>query len=151
MPDSNPFVLPFGKWKGREIKDVPREYLQFLCTWSNSKSCQKTSRRSARKWMLKNCPNAITAARQHVTRNKLCCECFKPLVPVGNARENGASHADWKTRKYHKSCWKDLPSDTESSDSSVWGQSTRNPPAAFLQLFHSFSWTEVWVQVSSRF
>ena len=53
MSNSDPFVLPFGKWRGREIKDVPHEYLRFLCAWNNSKSCQTTSRRSARKWMLK--------------------------------------------------------------------------------------------------
>ena len=117
MTDINSYALPFGKWKGSKIPDVPLSYLQFLCAWHNSKRNQRTNLRSARKWVFKNCPNAITAARQHVIRNKLCRECFKPLVPVGYARANGSAHADWESRKFHKRCWKELPSDTESSES----------------------------------
>ena len=141
MSNSDPFVLPFGKWRGREIKDVPHEYLRFVCAWNNSKSCQTTSRRSARKWMLKNCPIAIEVARHYVIQNKLCGECFKPLVPIGHDRKNGASHADWKTRKYHKRCWMDLPSDTESSDSSASSEANEECFTTVLnmtpQLFHN--------------
>ena len=117
MTDSNSYVLPFGKWKGSKMPDVPLTYLEFLCAWHNSKKNQKTTLRDARKWVFENCPDAITAARQHVIMNKLCCECFKPLVPVGYGRANGRAHADWESRKFHKRCWKELPSDTESSES----------------------------------
>ena len=35
-----------------------------------------------------------------------CAECGKPMPKVGSARANGANHADWQSRKFHKSCWK---------------------------------------------
>jgi len=37
-----------------------------------------------------------------------CKMCDKPLKPIGTARMNGKPHPDWATRKYHKSCWKEL-------------------------------------------
>ena len=36
------------------------------------------------------------------------CEwCGGVLVAVGNARENGADHDDWVSRKLHKKCYKE--------------------------------------------
>ena len=37
-----------------------------------------------------------------------CQMCGKPLVAIGYARANGQNHSDWRTRKYHKKCFKDL-------------------------------------------
>ena len=37
-----------------------------------------------------------------------CLSCQKSLVPVGNERANGKRHDDWKTRQYHKKCFKEL-------------------------------------------
>ena len=44
-----------------------------------------------------------------------CCDCTAPdnfcllcrgkLVAIGHGRVNGADHADWDGRKYHKRCW----------------------------------------------
>lgn len=35
-----------------------------------------------------------------------CKYCGKPLTAIGNARKNGAQHRDWKSREYHKKCFK---------------------------------------------
>ena len=33
--------------------------------------------------------------------------CNKKLVLIGTARKNGVKHhGDWKSRKFHKQCWK---------------------------------------------
>lgn len=69
------------------------------------------------KWVLKNqnnrcvgCDVKIYAASRDVAPG-MCHHCEKPLVPIGNARRNGASHDDWATRKYHKKCWRELQRD----------------------------------------
>ena len=38
----------------------------------------------------------------------MCLHCNKPLTAIGHARKNGAPHADWPTREYHKKCWKEV-------------------------------------------
>jgi hypothetical protein len=38
----------------------------------------------------------------------LCHLCGKSLPKVGYERRNGANHADWALRKYHKACWKKI-------------------------------------------
>jgi len=35
-------------------------------------------------------------------------KCGKPLRAIGHARANGKPHPDWKTREYHKKCYKEL-------------------------------------------
>lgn len=37
-----------------------------------------------------------------------CKLCEGRLVPIGNARINGADHYDWNTRLYHKKCWLEI-------------------------------------------
>lgn len=38
---------------------------------------------------------------------KKCKYCGKTLVPIGDKRTNGKqSISDWKTREYHKTCYK---------------------------------------------
>ena len=39
-------------------------------------------------------------------KKRLCLRCGGVLKAIGNQRKNGAAHADWKYRKYHKKCWK---------------------------------------------
>ena len=36
----------------------------------------------------------------------VCLRCNKPLSAIGHARKNGAKHADWNKRLYHKKSWK---------------------------------------------
>lgn len=47
-----------------------------------------------------------------------CLKCGKPLRSIGKNRKNGKDfisgandNKDWKTRKYHKSCWKEHQDD----------------------------------------
>ena len=37
---------------------------------------------------------------------RTCIHCGKPLSAIGHARKNGAKHADWRSRRMHKACWK---------------------------------------------
>jgi hypothetical protein len=38
-----------------------------------------------------------------------CIKCGKALKPIGSARANSKQkHEDWATRKYHKTCWKEI-------------------------------------------
>ena len=110
-------AIPFGKWRSTLVKNVPKEYLQFLCLWDNYKTTQKTLLDSdARQWMWRSHPETVQAARTYVKTHNLCRECFRPLVPVGTARANGKAHADWANRQYHKQCWRHLERDSESDE-----------------------------------
>lgn len=42
------------------------------------------------------------------TEKKKCKLCKKTLKAIGNSRKNGANHNDWKSREYHKKCWKEV-------------------------------------------
>ena len=145
-------TIQFGKWRGKRIRDVPPTYLRFLCLWSNAKSSQKTrSECQAERWLWKTHPGTTHAARRYVTQNRLCCECFKPLVPVGHARANGAAHSDWQRRQYHKRCWRDLPSDSEESDEDSTSSSTESEEGPVAQSWHSMptarlSWRRTFTQ-----
>ena len=113
---SNPdLTLPFSKFRGTPIEQVPTGYLKWLCLWDNYKATQKTQlRRDPEKWLWKSHPKVVHAAREIVKKRNLCRVCFHPLVPIGNARANGKPHADWYNRCYHKQCWQDLDTDSES-------------------------------------
>lgn len=50
----------------------------------------------------------VSAARELATMKRLCCACWSPMPPIGDARVNGAGHADWQGRYLHKSCWREL-------------------------------------------
>ena len=108
-------ILSFGKWRNASIENVPREYLRYLCLWDNYKNTQKLMLETeGQRWLFRYHPETVEAARSYVKARKLCRECFRPLVPVGNARVNGKSHRDWGSRNYHKCCWRILDVDTES-------------------------------------
>ena len=47
-------------------------------------------------------------AQQRAAPKGACRKCGRPLVPIGHARANGAGHADWGAREYHKKCWKEV-------------------------------------------
>ena len=43
-----------------------------------------------------------------------CHSCRKKLVAIGTARTNGAQHhGDWRKRKYHKKCWREMIDDLQ--------------------------------------
>ncbi len=44
---------------------------------------------------------------------RICQECGGTLRAVGNSRKNGKNHDDWKSREYHKKCWKEIQSERE--------------------------------------
>ena len=53
-------------------------------------------------------PDIIKAARELATSRKLCSHCWKVMPPVGNSREGGKFHDDWRGRCLHKKCWREL-------------------------------------------
>ena len=110
--------LPFGKFQGQTLADVPLEHLDFLCCWENSKSMQRDcNMNDGQKYLWKCRPEIINEARNYVKDKRRCQECFKPLTAIGTARINGKSHADGSSRKYHKKCWQQLGSDLSSDKS----------------------------------
>lgn len=113
-------IIPFGKWRNTLVKNVPKDYLQFLCLWVNYKTKQRTLLDSdVQQWLWRSHPETVQAARSYVKKRNMCRVCFRPLVPVGSARANGKAHADWGGRQYHKQCWRDLDTDSES-DEDMW-------------------------------
>ena len=52
------------------------------------------------------CDNCVIKIETYCISNNLCHYCKRALVPVGNARANGKAHNDWRTRRYHKKCWR---------------------------------------------
>jgi hypothetical protein len=56
-------------------------------------------------------PESVKSAQVFLNTNGACWKCGGTLVPIGNARNNGALHDDWNTRHLHKKCWKELVDD----------------------------------------
>ena len=110
-------IMPFGLWRGTPVKDVPKDYLRFLCLWDNYKTKQKTLLESgAQHYVWRTHPETVQAARSFVKAHNMCQVCFRPLVPVGTARANGKAHPDWGGRRYHKQCWRELETDPGSDE-----------------------------------
>lgn len=59
------------------------------------------------------CEDCIQKIKMYCNTKKLCYKCKRKLVPIGDARENGAGHKDWNTRHYHKKCWKEMNDDCD--------------------------------------
>ena len=58
-----------------------------------------------------------------------CLSCGKTLVAIGTERKNGkATHNDWKGRKYHKKCWKELPPASEQDMQKIYDDIKRSDP-----------------------
>ena len=58
----------------------------------------------------KQCYGCFTKNNEFDTQkvvSRICTECKRPLVTVGNARKNGKNHRDWNTRSTHKKCYKE--------------------------------------------
>ena len=119
-------VLLFGKYRGQTVSQVPATYLKFLCCWENVRRDGKVSHQDlnvdrepheipqAQRYILsKQCPT-MKLARQYALDTRLCLECFRPLVPIGTSRRNGAWHDDWNTRRFHKRCWSQIEASDES-------------------------------------
>ena len=110
-------VLLFGKYRGQTLSQVPATYLKFLCCWENVRRDGKVYHQElhidhdndeipeAQRYILGKQWHTMKRARQYALDNRLCLECFRPLVPIGTSRANGAWHNDWATRRYHKRCW----------------------------------------------
>lgn len=58
-------------------------------------------------WVFKNAPRFVLIARKELVLRHRCWECGRALVPIGEARSNGACHPDWDSRILHKKCYKD--------------------------------------------
>ena len=117
-------VLAFGKYKGSDLSAVPKTYLKFLCCWEHyrdddNKVVTETIEdpRESEEYVLRCQFPTVRAAREFVKSERLCFECFRPLVPVGTSRANGAWHDDWGTRRFHKRCWASIGRDSSSSES----------------------------------
>ena len=112
-------VPPAQTWEQTQqfVQALPAKELLELCFWQVARqcvcqddscqceapSCFKMGRfaklgRRPPEYQLK-------AARIEIKRRSLCNCCGGRLVPVGDARANGACHRDWASRRYHKKCW----------------------------------------------
>ena len=99
-------LLDFGKYKGQFIQDVPLEYVIFLAGWYMDGPRRRLSDSKASNWLRKNKKDAHMFARGYLSGK--CWSCGSKLVPVGEARMNGACHSDWEVRYLHKTCWRQL-------------------------------------------
>ena len=121
---SEDFVLPFGKYRGQALKQVPATYLKYLCCMENVRRDGKVVTqelhedhvpRSQQYILSKQCFSVFNA-RRYAEGARLCLECFRPLVPVGSSRRNGAWHNDWTTRRFHKRCWSQIVDDESEGE-----------------------------------
>lgn len=62
------------------------------------------------------CEDCIQKIKMYCNTKKLCYKCKRKLVPIGDARENGAGHKDWNTRHLHKKCWREMNDDGDDTD-----------------------------------
>ena len=116
-------TLTFGKYRGKKLSEVPKTYLKFLCCWEHIRDeddkviTQEVEDPSeAQEFLLRFQIPTTYAARKFVRDERLCFECFRPLVPVGTSRANGAWHDDWETRRFHKRCWARIGRDSSESE-----------------------------------
>ena len=121
-------VLAFGKYRGQSIAQLPASYLKYLCCWDNVRRNGKVFHQElhvdrepdeiprTQSYILSKQWPTMKLARQHVLDSRLCLECFRPLVPIGTSRANGAWHNDWESRRYHKRCWSRIDESESDSD-----------------------------------
>ena len=116
------YVLPFGKYRGQSLSKVPATYLKFLCCTENVRRDGKVVTEElfvnhghelfavpgSQRYILEKQWLSMIHARRYAKDSRLCLECFRPLVPVGGSRRNGACHNDWETRRFHKRCWSQI-------------------------------------------
>jgi len=122
----NEDIIPFGEYKGAQIKHVPSDYQIWLCCWQHMPKpicedsdcdcegwrCYKVHKyrpqwvRDWRHSVRKHFPKTVAKARKLVKDKNLCHECGTPLVAIGYSRSNGKPHRDWTGRTLHKQCWR---------------------------------------------
>ena len=127
---SEDFVLPFGKYRGQALKQVPATYLKYLCCMENVRRDGKVVTQElyenhghellavpcSQRYILSKQWSSMFNARRYAEGARLCLECFRPLVPVGSSRRNGAWHNDWDGRRFHKRCWSQIVNDESEGD-----------------------------------
>ena len=113
MSDPGSVLLDFGKHKGRAIRELPTEYLAFLCCYEHevahgSDNVERVDRQNPgpTEWLWENRADTIRAARQFAKDRNLCLHCLRRLVPIGDSRANGKAHPDWDGRTLHKRCYR---------------------------------------------
>jgi hypothetical protein len=107
-------ILDFGKYKGRDMQDIPLTYMIFLAGYKMEGSKRVKCRLEACEWVRKNKPAFHSYAESFLVGK--CWHCGSKLVPIGSSRMNGAGHDDWEGRYLHKTCWKELKSEEEDCD-----------------------------------
>lgn len=101
------FVLEFGKHKGKRIQDAPIDYVVWLAGfYLNGIECIDTYHNSAYKYVQTKQSQIVLESKKYLQNR--CFHCGGKLVPIGNARENGADHEDWDQRILHKKCFKEI-------------------------------------------
>jgi hypothetical protein len=106
-------ILDFGKFKGDKIQDTPLSYIIFLAGYVMHGCKREPSKLGACKWIQENKRDVHNFAKSYL--DNICWHCEGKLVPVGNARINGAAHDDWDCRYLHKKCWRELKNEEERS------------------------------------
>jgi hypothetical protein len=107
-------IVPFGKYKGLAIENInDLRYIIWLAGYRLFYTKIEKAYGSAVKYVDEKQPQIRKAALEYLERK--CWHCGKKLVPIGHKRINGASHDDWKTRKFHKECWLELKKEEEDN------------------------------------
>ena len=102
-------LLDFGKHRGKEVEHTPIAYIVFLAGYRLDGIKKKKSDLAACKWVQEHKNEIRDFARAYLSER--CWHCGRKLVPIGDARSNGAAHDDWDGRFLHKKCWSELKSD----------------------------------------
>ena len=108
---SGDFVLPFGKYSGYALKDVPLAYVKWLCcfehVWRNGMVVtQELSIPSPRqKYVLSKQWPTMMHARHFAEDARMCFECFHVMADKGTGGIYAAWCDDPETYHFHKYCW----------------------------------------------
>jgi hypothetical protein len=97
-------LLDFGKHKGKNIEDVPLEYIIFLAGYRLQAYKREECELEACKWVKINKQSIQQYANNYLQGR--CWHCGRKLVPIGQTRVNVAGHEDWDDRYLHKWCWR---------------------------------------------
>ena len=108
---SGDFVLPFGKYNGYALKDVPLAYVKWLCcfehVWRDGMVVtQELSIPSPRqKYVLSKQWPTMMHARHFAEDARMCFECFHVMADGGTGGIYAAWCDDPETYHFHKYCW----------------------------------------------
>ena len=116
--DPGGVLLDFGKHKGQALRELPANYLAFLCCYEHARvhgsdNVERVDRErdGLIDWLWENRADTIRAERQYARDRSLCLHCLRRLVPIGDSRANGKAHPDWEGRTLHKQCYKEILDD----------------------------------------